>query len=258
MNWLIALVALASMEIVLGIDNIVFIAIVTGKLPVKEQPKARFLGLALAMVMRVLLLLTLKWIMGLDEPILILTDWLPASLFANLEHPEDVVGVSVKDLIVLAGGMFLIFKSVREVHEKLEHHESEAEVTSSTTFFGALLQIAILDIIFSLDSVITAVGMVDDIKVMVAAVILAVLVMMAFAGPVSDFVSRNPTIKMLALSFMILIGVMLVAEGVGTDIDKGYIYFAMVFAMFVEMLNIRVRRTELKSQRKEAATDLSS
>ena len=241
-NWIIALIALAAMEIVLGIDNIVFIAIVTGKLPPAQQPSARRWGLAAAMVMRILLLFTIWLILKLNEPFFRLTDLgIPASWFAEMQHPEEVIGVSVKDLILLVGGLFLIASSVHEIHTKFEGGGEQQDVEAKSTFSAALIQIAIMDIIFSLDSVITAVGMADQIWVMVVAVIIAVSVMLVFAGPVSRFVADNPTLKMLALSFLILIGVMLVAEGVGTHIDKRYIYFAMGFALFVEFLNMRVR-----------------
>ena len=251
MDWIIALVALTAMEIVLGIDNIVFIAVVTDKLPVEQQPLARRLGLALAMISRIILLLTLKWIIGLDEPIFLLTQLgIPESWFghgesaAEVEHIATVIGVSWRDLILLTGGLFLIAKSVREIHEKLEHVGGEPVIKVKLTFTGAIFQIAVLDIIFSLDSVITAGGMVDQLPVMIAAIVIAIIVMMVFAESVSAFVARNPTIKMLALSFLILIGVMLVAEGIGTEIDKGYIYFAMAFSLIVEMLNMRLRGKE--------------
>lgn len=239
---LIALVALTLMEIVLGIDNIIFIAILTDRLPPEKQPLARNIGLGVAMLMRVALLLTLTAIMQLTDPIFSLTDfgvplsWLPA------EHPESVNEVSWRDIILLGGGLFLLGKSVREIHEQFEG-EGHMSVSKQTTLPGVLFQIVLLDIIFSLDSVITAVGMVrpDQLWVMVTAIILAVGVMLVFAGRVSKFVQRHPTVKMLALSFLIMIGVMLVAEGVGTHINKGYIYFAMAFSLIVEMLNIGVR-----------------
>ena len=243
MHYLIALVALTAMEIVLGIDNIVFVAILTGRLPLHHQPRARRLGLALAMIMRILLLLVLSWILGMTEPFLRLS---------SLSVPEgwlttEINEVSVKDLILLVGGLFLIWKSVHEIHLKVVGGEQQRAVADQVTFGGVLAQIAIMDIIFSLDSVITAVGMVQadryGIWVMIAAVMLAVAVMMVFAGAVSRFVEGNPTLKMLALSFLLLIGVMLVAEGIGTHFNKGYIYFAMAFALAVEVLNLRVRRT---------------
>jgi predicted tellurium resistance membrane protein TerC len=235
---MIALLALVAMEIVLGIDNIVFIAIITSRLPAEQQAGARRLGLLLALGMRVLLLLTITWIMGLTEPLFTLASLGLSSDVITAEMNE----VSIKDIILLAGGLFLIRQSVREIHEKMEDEdEDETKNIKAKTFRGVLIQIALMDIIFSLDSVITAVGMADEIWVMIAAVIVAVGVMMIFATPVSDFVEENPTIKMLALSFLILIGVMLVAEGIGSHFDKNYVYFAMTFALGVEFLNFRVR-----------------
>ncbi|MCL4694121.1 MAG: TerC family protein [Candidatus Hydrogenedentes bacterium] len=227
----IALVTLTSLEIVLGIDNIVFIAILTGKLHPSQQDKARRIGLALAMVMRILLLLAISWIMGLTKP-----------LFEVLEH-----GVSGRDLILLVGGLFLFGKATFEIHDKIEggHHESKAKVAAS--FASVIFQIMLLDLVFSLDSVITAVGMVEHIPIMIAAVVIAIGIMMIFAGSVSRFVERHPTIKMLALSFLLLIGVMLLAEGFGRHIEKGYIYFAMGFSLFVEMLNLRMRKVSKES-----------
>lgn len=241
MQYLIALVALTGMEIVLGIDNIVFVAILTGRLPPEQQSGGRRLGLGLAMIMRILLLLTLSWILGLTRPLFRLSD---------LSVPETWLGsevndISAKDLILLGGGLFLIWKSVHEIHLKVAGEERQRTVAGQVTLAGVLVQVAIMDIIFSLDSVITAIGMVRadryGIWVMIAAVILAVAVMMVFAGAISRFVETNPTLKILALSFLLLIGVMLVAEGVGTYLDKGYIYFAMAFALAVEMINLRVR-----------------
>jgi predicted tellurium resistance membrane protein TerC len=227
-EYLIALVALSAMEIVLGIDNVVFIAILTGRLPPEQQPMARRAGLGLALVMRILLLFSLSYIMKLTTPILHLSQFL-----------------SVKDLILFTGGLFLIWKSVHEIHNKVQG-EHDALKAPAQSFRGVLVQIAIMDIIFSLDSVITAVGMVKGdakgLTVMVIAVILAVVIMLIFSEAVSRFVMRNPTLKMLALSFLILIGVMLVAEGIGTHFNKGYIYFAMAFSLIVELLNMRVRK----------------
>ena len=242
MEYLIALIALTAMEIVLGIDNIVFIAILTGRLPAAQQPSARRLGLFMAMLMRILLLLTLSWILGLTKPLMLLSDvGIPREWLT-----EAMNEVSAKDVILLLGGLFLIWKSVHEIHVKVAGVDHERHVKEHVSFGGAIVQIALMDIIFSLDSVITAVGMVradrKGIVVMVSAVILAVVVMMVFAGSVSRFVEKNPTLKMLALSFLLLIGVMLVAEGIGTHFDKGYIYFAMAFALGVEVLNLRTRR----------------
>jgi predicted tellurium resistance membrane protein TerC len=239
MEALIGLVALTLMEIVLGIDNIVFIVILTGRLPVDQQKSARRLGLLAAMGMRVLLLLLLKVILSLEKPLFKLTslgisaEWLGDS--------EAVIGVSVRDLILLVGGLFLIGKSVFEIHERLEDHHSETKISSHPSFASVIFQIMVLDIVFSLDSVITAVGMARDVWVMILAVILAVFVMMVFSERISTFIEHNPTLKVLALSFLILIGVVLVAEGSGVHMNKGYIYFAMAFSLAVEFLNIRVR-----------------
>jgi len=237
MEALIALVALTAMEIVLGIDNIVFIAILVGRLPEHQRALARRLGLGAAMVTRILLLLALTWILGLTRPVFALSD---------LGIPERWLGtevneVSLRDIILLVGGLFLVGKSVFEIHEKLEGHQGRGEVGKAAGFGAVLIQVALLDIIFSLDSVITAVGMARQLWVMITAVVLAVGVMLIFAGVVSRFVERHPTLKMLALSFLILIGVMLIAEGIGTHVNKGYIYFAMAFALAVEFLNLRLR-----------------
>lgn len=263
MEAVIALIALTVMEIVLGIDNIVFIAILTGRLPERQQALGRQLGLALALVTRIGLLLLLTVIMGLIEPIFHLSDLLSnlnmsTDWLMDPKH-EDVNEVSWRDIILLIGGLFLIRQSVREIHEKLEDPKDEHKIGKSVSFIGVLAQIAALDVIFSLDSIITAVGMVDTGKdhpegiwIMIIAIILAVVVMLIFAGSISRFVNKHPTLKMLALSFLILIGVMLVAESVGTPINKGYIYFAMAFALGVEMLNLRMK-TKHKAKAKKAA-----
>ena len=222
----IGLLTLTALEIVLGIDNIVFISIVAGRLPDKSQKKARLLGLALAMIMRVLLLLTLSWIIGLTEP-----------LFAIGNFP-----VSGRALILIAGGLFLLAKSTREIHHRIEDGDEHGIGAIRPSFSAVLLQIVLLDAVFSLDSVITAVGMVDEIAVMIIAVILAVAVMMIFAEPISRFIDRHPTMKMLALSFLLLIGVNLIGEGMSFHIPKGYTYFAMGFSLLVEMLNLKVRK----------------
>lgn len=247
MEALIALVALTAMEIVLGIDNIVFIAILTGRLPADQRKKAQRLGLGLALVMRVLLLFTLTWILGLTKPLFTFTGLgLPESLL-QYEWFGQVNEVSIRDLILLVGGLFLVAKSVHEIHVKIEGHHDAHAVPKKASFAGVLTQIAVLDIVFSIDSVITAVGMVrpEMLWVMVLAIVLAIGVMLIFAGRVSAFVERHPTLKMLALSFLILIGVMLIAEGVGTHINKGYIYFAMAFALGVEFLNLKIRSRTL-------------
>jgi predicted tellurium resistance membrane protein TerC len=237
---LIALVALSAMEIVLGIDNIVFISVISSRLPPEQQPLARRIGLLAAMGTRILLLLGITWVVKAEGTALSV-DWLPLPQVWQtwLSEHKELNHISWRDLILLGGGLFLIQSSVREIHHKIEGAHDDHAVPRKVTFRSVIFQIAILDIIFSLDSVITAVGMAESIWVMIAAVILAVAVMMVFAGPVSAFVERHPTVKMLALSFLLLIGVMLVAEGAGTHIDKGYIYFAMAFALGVEMLNLR-------------------
>jgi predicted tellurium resistance membrane protein TerC len=224
----IALVTLSALEIVLGIDNIIVIAILAGKLEPSQRDKARLVGLGLAMGIRILLLLSITWIMSLTTP-----------LFRAIGH--DVTG---RDLVLIIGGFFLIAKSTHEIHSKLEppkeHHDGTAP--KHANFVSVIIQILILDIVFSLDSVITAVGMAQSIAIMIAAVIIAVIVMMFFSGYISRFVDRHPTIKMLALAFLILIGVMLVADGFGQHVSKGYIYTAMAFSLFVEMLNMRIRK----------------
>ncbi len=224
---LIALITLTSLEIVLGIDNIVVLAVVTGRLPKHQQPRARRVGLGLAMFLRIGLLLSISFIMSMQQ-----------SLFTIFEHP-----VSGRDIILLGGGLFLIWKAVKEIHEKTEGGESEvSHARAAKSFASAIVQILLLDLVFSLDSVITAVGMAQRVPVMVAAIMLAVMVMMLFAGAVTAFVNRHPTIRMLALAFLLLIGVMLFAEGLGKHIEKGYIYFAMFFSLFVELLNLRASR----------------
>jgi predicted tellurium resistance membrane protein TerC len=223
----IALATLAAMEVVLGLDNVVFLTILAGRLPAVEQPRARRLGLAFALLTRLGLLFAISWVMGLTAPLL--------EAFGR--------AVSGRDLILLGGGLFLVGKATLEIHDKLEvRHEAAPGPRGAGAFWAVIVQIALLDIVFSLDSVITAVGMAQHLPVMVAAMILAVGVMMVFAGPVGDFVERHPTVKMLALSFLILIGVMLVAEGLGRHLEKGYVYFAMAFSFGVELLNLRARR----------------
>ncbi len=241
MEYLVALVALTAMEIVLGIDNIVFIAILTGRLPAQQQPAARRWGLALAMLMRIALLLTITWVLGLTKPIFDLSSLPIPSEWLS----EEISQVSVKDLILLVGGLFLLWKSVHEIHSRVAGPSEEQSQRTRATFTAVILQIMTMDIIFSLDSVITAVGMVRadgyGIWVMIGAVMIAVGVMLVFSETVSRFVETHPTLKMLALSFLLLIGVMLIAEGIGTHFNKGYIYFAMAFALLVETLNLRQR-----------------
>jgi predicted tellurium resistance membrane protein TerC len=222
----IALLTLTVLEIVLGIDNIVFISILAGKLPPSDRERARKTGLMLAMFIRIGLLLSITWVMGLTAP-----------LFALLENE-----ISGRDLILIVGGLFLIGKSTHEIHEKLEGDEGHGSGKAAASFAGIIVQILLLDIVFSLDSVITAVGMAEDVAVMILAVIIAVGVMLLSAAVISEFVEKHPTIKMLALSFLLLIGVSLIGEGFEQHIPKGYIYFAMGFSIFVEMINLRVRR----------------
>jgi predicted tellurium resistance membrane protein TerC len=234
MDWIndpqawIGFATLTVLEIVLGIDNIVFISILADKLPAGQQARARLVGLGLAMFTRILLLLSLSWIIGLTAP-----------LFSVLGAE-----ISGRDLVLLLGGLFLLGKSTHEIHGNLEGGEGNTSMRAAPSFVAVLIQIMLLDIVFSLDSVITAVGMVEEIGVMIAAVVVAIGFMMAFSGPISGFVSRHPTIKMLALSFLILIGVALIAEGLDQHIPKGYIYFAMAFSVGVELLNLRVRRRQ--------------
>ena len=232
MDWLtdpqawVALATLTALEIVLGIDNVVFISILAGKLPKQDQGRARKLGLLMAMLMRIALLFSLSWIIRLTAP-----------LFSVLGQE-----ISGRDLVLVLGGLFLLAKSTHEIHGRLEGDEGEASVRVRPSLRSVLIQIVLLDIVFSLDSVITAVGMADDLGVMVTAVVIAVGFMMLFAGPISAFVEEHPTIKMLALSFLLLIGVTLIAEGFDQHIPKGYIYFAMAFSLGVEMLNLRMRK----------------
>ncbi|MGE4159653.1 MAG: TerC family protein [Planctomycetota bacterium] len=242
LSWLLdptaltALLTLTVLEVVLGIDNVIFIAILSGKLPKEQQAKARQIGLALAMITRILLLCSLAWIMKLTDP-----------LFPSFNILGKDIEISGRDLILLVGGLFLLGKSTLEIHDKLEGHSHESGTSPKKAGFSAIVtQIAILDIVFSLDSVITAVGMADRIAVMITAVIIAVAIMMLFAGSISNFVDRHPTVKILALSFLLLIGMSLVGEGLKFHIPKGYIYFSMAFSVFVEMINIRIRTKSSK------------
>jgi predicted tellurium resistance membrane protein TerC len=223
---LIALATLTLLEVVLGVDNVIFISILAGKLPVNQQARARRLGLMAAMVMRILLLFSLAWIIRLTAP-----------LFSVFGHE-----ISGRDLILLGGGLFLLAKATLEIHERLEGEEGHGSAKVYPTFGAVILQIMLLDIVFSLDSVITAVGMADELAIMVAAVVIAVGIMMVSAATISGFVGRHPTVKMLALSFLMLIGLSLVGEGLELHIPKGYIYFAMGFSIFVETINLRLRQ----------------
>jgi predicted tellurium resistance membrane protein TerC len=224
----IAFATLTVLELVLGIDNIVFISILAGKLPAGQQSKARYVGLALALLMRVILLFSLTWVIGLTAP-----------LFTVLG--EEISG---RDLVLLLGGLFLIAKSTHEIHGSLEGEEEHGRAKVYASFASVIVQIMLLDIVFSLDSVITAVGMVSDLRIMIAAVVIAILFMMAFSGAIGRFVQKHPTVKMLALSFLLLIGVTLIAESLDQHIPRGYIYFAMAFSVFVEMLNLRLRKSK--------------
>jgi predicted tellurium resistance membrane protein TerC len=223
---LIALVTLTFLEIVLGVDNVIFISILSSKLRAEQQLRARRVGLMAAMVMRILLLLSLAWIIRLTEP-----------LFTVFDH-----GVSGRDLILILGGLFLLAKATLEIHDKLEGEEGHGSSRVTPSFASVIVQIMLLDIVFSLDSVITAVGMADDISIMVTAVVVSVGIMMFAAEPISAFVNRHPTVKVLALSFLLLIGLSLIADGFGVHVPKGYIYFAMGFSVFVEMINLRLRK----------------
>lgn len=223
----ISLVTLIVMEIVLGIDNIIFISILTGKLPKEEQPTARRIGLSLALLMRIALLFALTWIMGLVKPLVTVMEF-------------DLSG---RDLILLFGGLFLMYKSTTEIHGKIEGEEElENANVKRLKFSAAIFQIVLLDIVFSFDSILTAVGLVDNLLIMIIAVIVSLIIMLLFSGRVSDFVNKHPTVKMLALSFLLMIGVLLVAEAFHFHVPKGYVYFAMAFSFFVEMLNIRLRK----------------
>jgi predicted tellurium resistance membrane protein TerC len=232
MDWIIdprvwiALATLTGLEIVLGIDNIIFISILASKLPEHKQSGARTLGLALAMISRILLLFFLTWVMRLTTP-----------LFTVLGHE-----ISGRDIILIAGGLFLLAKSTLEIHDKLEGKEGRASERTPSSYAGVLIQIILLDMVFSLDSVITAIGMANQLFIMIAAVVIAVIFMLLASGRISNFVERHPTIKVLALSFLLLIGIALIGDGLGLYIPKGYIYFAMAFSVFVEMINLRVRR----------------
>jgi len=234
MDWIsdptvwIAFATLSLLELVLGIDNIVFISILAGKLPPEQQSRARYIGLGLALIMRVILLFSLSWVIGLTAP-----------LFTVLGQE-----ISGRDLVLLIGGLFLIGKSTHEIHGSLEGEEGHKAAKVYASFAGVLVQIAVLDIVFSLDSVITAVGMVDQIEIMIAAVVVSILFMMVFAKSIGEFVQKHPTVKMLALSFLLLIGVTLIAEGFDQHIPKGYIYFAMAFSVLVEILNLRLRKSK--------------
>jgi predicted tellurium resistance membrane protein TerC len=236
MDWItqpetwIAFLTLVALELILGVDNVIFISILAGKLPQDQQGRARRTGIMMAVVTRILLLISLRWIIGLEEPLF--------TVFS--------LDVSGRDLILFAGGLFLIAKSTHEIHEKLEGVEGQASAKVQGAFWSVIIQIMLLDIVFSLDSVITAVGMVDELAIMIAAVVIAAIVMVFTSGPLGNFVERHPTVKMLALSFLLLIGFTLIVEGFHQHISKGYIYFAMGFSVFVEMLNLRLRQASVR------------
>ncbi|HVC12357.1 MAG TPA: TerC family protein [Burkholderiales bacterium] len=222
----IAFATLTALELVLGIDNVIFIAILVDKLPQARREPARRLGLAMAMLMRIALLLVLAWIVGLTAPLFSVLDW----------------QISGRDLVLIAGGLFLLWKSVGEIHQLLEGEEGARSATVRASFGAVIVQVMLIDLVFSLDSIITAVGMVNELAVMIAAVVASVALMMLFAGPIGRFVSGHPTIKMLALAFLVVIGVALIAQGFDHEVPKGYIYFAMAFSLAVEMLNLRARK----------------
>ncbi len=226
----VSLLTLTFLEIVLGIDNIIFISILTGKLPVKEREKARVTGLSIALVFRILLLLAISWIAGLVQPLF--------TIFG--------LGFSGRDLILLGGGIFLLIKSTLEIHERIEAEEEGADKNFKSKFWNTIVQIILLDLVFSLDSVITAVGLVKEVSVMIIAIIISMIIMILFAGKVSDFIHKHPTIKMLALSFLLMIGLLLVVEAFQVHVPKGYVYFAMAFSFLVEMLNIKMRKKKVK------------
>ena len=233
-SW-IALLTLVALELVLGVDNVIFISILSGKLPPQDQQRARTTGISLAVITRVLLLLSLSWIISLEEP------------FFHLPRlGGETLSISGRDLILIAGGLFLLWKSTHEIHDKLEGKEGHASAKVGATFASVIVQIMLLDIVFSLDSVITAVGMVDHILIMVIAVVIAAFVMIFTAKPIGEFVEKHPTIKILALSFLLLIGFTLIVEGLHQHIPKGYVYFAMGFSVFVEVINIRIRDKQVK------------
>jgi predicted tellurium resistance membrane protein TerC len=248
-SW-VALLTLVALELVLGVDNVIFISILAGKLPPQDQQRARTTGIALAVITRILLLLSISWIISLDEP------FLHVPWFAG-----NTLDISGRDLILIAGGIFLLWKSTHEIHDKLEGVEGQASAKVAANFAGVIIQIMLLDIVFSIDSVITAVGMVEHVAIMMIAVVIAAGVMIFTAKPLAEFVERHPTIKILALSFLLLIGFTLVVEGLHLHIPKGYVYFAMGFSVFVEMINIRVRGGQakpvnLRTRYKESPTAL--
>jgi predicted tellurium resistance membrane protein TerC len=239
---LIALIALTAMEIVLGIDNLVFLSVLTGKLPKHQQKSARLVGLAMAMGMRLVLLAFIFLIVKMNQPFFTL-DSLPVgeSAKAWLQERPEINGLSLKDLVLIGGGLFLLWKSVKEIHHMVGGDSSEHTIMARPSYSSVIVQITILDLVFSLDSVITAVGLADQLWVMITAVLISVGIMMIFANQVASFVEKHPTVKMLAVSFLVMIGAMLVADGSGTHVSKGYVYFAMLFSLLVEILNLRAK-----------------
>jgi len=242
LNGLISFLSLTLMEIVLGIDNIIFISILTARLPAHQQEKGRFIGLGLALIMRIGLLFALSWLIGLNQ-----------TLFTVLDF-----AVTGRDIILVVGGLFLIYKSTSEIHQKLEGEEVHSQNVKLLTLQAAILQIILLDIVFSFDSILTAIGLVDDVMIMVLAVIIAMGVMMASAKKISEFINRHPTLKMLALSFLLLIGVLLMAEGFHAHVPKGYIYFAIFFSLGVEFLNMKVRKKSSPIALKKNLVDVNT
>jgi len=238
-----AFVTLSVMEIVLGIDNIIFISILVTRLPESSAKRARQIGLLLAFVFRVLLLFAITWVIGLTTPLFNL----PIEIFSSEGEYLIDPSVSWRDLILIGGGLFLIVKGTREIHMEIEHEEAALAHAASGAFSGIIVQIVLIDMVFSIDSILTAVGMADDVEVMIAAVLVAILIMYVASGPIADFVKRNPTTKMLALAFLLLIGAALVADGLGFHIPRGYIYFAMAFAAIVEVFNVLARRRKRKT-----------
>lgn len=230
-----ALLTLTVLEIILGVDNIIFISIVSNKLPAAQQPRARTIGLLFAMVFRILLLLAISWLIGLTKPVFTL---------GFIEDEGKPLGISWKDLILIAGGIFLVFKSTLEIHHKLEKHDPQKKVSAPSSFNAVILQIVAVDAVFSFDSILTAIGLVENVLVMIAAVVISMTVMLFFAGPISNFINKHPTLQILALAFLIMIGVMLVAEGFHQHFNKTYIYTAIAFSLIVELINMRLRKNQ--------------
>jgi predicted tellurium resistance membrane protein TerC len=234
---LTALLTLTVLEIILGVDNIIFISIVSNKLPEAQQPRARIIGLLLAMVFRILLLLTITWIIQLTNPIFTI---------GFIKDEGQPIGISWKDIILLAGGVFLVFKSTLEIHHKLEIARKPAGTVAPSAFTAVILQIVVVDMIFSFDSILTAIGLADNVWIMIAAVVISMIIMMLFSGRISRFINKHPTLQILALAFLIMIGVMLVAEGFHQEFNKSYIYTAIAFSLIVELINMRLRRNREK------------